>query len=791
MKLILFCIIMSSALVTYGQKSTFVSTYCNHVKAWSNNTGGLIQLPVYNGQGGLVINPSDDEDYPVSSIFSLATILGGYADGALKGMFITNNDYIVPPFNKFNNIPGPVENGSDYYPQYNKIWQVRSWEVLALIDDYNDNKKIDSKPSDHILSWPGRGNKYSKNYDGIIWPDRDLAPFYDQNKDGIYDPYSGDYPIPDPACPNKIPGDMNWSLYHGANANMEIQTLNFAFASDINPILNNTIFSTITIYNTNNNVKDAKFGIYFDFDLGCIKDDYIGSSSATNSVYVYNKTEIDLNPCVEPGAHYNAYREKSPMTSLTCLNRRMDGTIVYDKAANNAAATDPGSPLNFYNYISNRWLNNVNLTYGGNGYDLNSTNNTKYIYPSSPSNPSGWSMKTLGKDFIDPRGFMNFDLGTLNNGQSIRLDFAMTYHKADLTTDHFSRVDTMLSNISLIKDIAYECFDSEEHNEKCIGDCVWPGDTDHNGIVNNLDILNIGPALKSSGAKRELYADFWNPFYSDEWSKNTFQNLNYKHIDCNGSGSINQEDFNAVTNNFFSRNQTYSTWGGYNVEGNDLTFGDLEDSLKGGEEFELEMIFAKNNNFSLFGMAYSVEFDTTLLTLTDVVFEKRWLDKKSPPNFVLEKEKGKLHFGIVKNLGVNAIVHDVPLGILKFRVKDNFEGKYKTLLKYTNYEKIDADGRISELTASNKALVVANPITTIDKEFDGFLLYPNPTIEFVFIKSKEVYVKAELFDVLGVKYEFKVENNSFRAEDVPSGAYMTRLTDENGVRRMHRLIVIK
>lgn len=92
-------------------------------------------------------------------------------------MFITNNDYIVPPFNKFNNIPGPVENGSDYYPQYNKIWQVRSWEVLALIDDYNDNKKIDSKPSDHILSWPGRGNKYSKNYDGIIWPDRDLAPF--------------------------------------------------------------------------------------------------------------------------------------------------------------------------------------------------------------------------------------------------------------------------------------------------------------------------------------------------------------------------------------------------------------------------------------------------------------------------------------------------------------------------------------------------------------------------------------------------------------------------------------
>ena len=105
-------------------------------------------------------------------------------------------------------------------------------------------------------------------------------------------------------------------------------------------------------------------------------------------------------------------------------------------------------------------------------------------------------MKTLGKDFIDPRGFMNFDLGTLNNGQSIRLDFAMTYHKGDLSTDHFSRVDTMLSKISLIKDIANECFDSEEHNQKCIGDCVWPGDTDHNGIVNNMDILNIGPALK-------------------------------------------------------------------------------------------------------------------------------------------------------------------------------------------------------------------------------------------------------------------------------------------------------
>ncbi len=792
MKIALLISLIFFSYGVFAQTRTYTSTYCNGVKAWSNNIGGLIELNEYGGNGGLVVNPQDDNEKPVSSIFNLSAIMAGYSDGELKGLFRTDYpDSPISPFFKYSSIPGPNETGSQYFQQYNKIWNVNMWEIKSLIQDFNDNQKIDHPIPASILSWPGRGNPYSKEIDNIIWPDRAFAPFFDRDKNGSYDPYKGDHPALDQSCPNKIPGQMSWSLYHASHSAIEMQTLIYAFSSDINPILNNTVFSKITVINFNNILRDTKFGIYYDFDLGCIMDDYIGTSVEKNSVYVYNKTEKDLNPCSNQSVNYNPFKVLSPMQSVTCLNKPMSGTIMYGGDNSNAAYSDPSSPLHFYKYISTKWLNNLDLTYGGIGYDVNSTNKTNFIFPSSPSDPSGWSMPTADFNPIDPRGFMNFDLGKLNKNQTEVLDFAYTYHLADLTTDHFSRVDAMLENIDKVKVLYTDCFDSEDHIEICVDDCVWPGDTDNNGIVNNLDLLSIGPALKKEGPKREIFAEYWRPFFANQWSEKTPQSVNFKHIDCNGSGLINKDDVNPVKNNFYSTNYKYEIWGGYNIVGDELTFSDIQDSLKGGEEFKVFMKFGENSLISLFGMAFTVEYDTTFLEFIGSVFEKKWLDKKIEPYSVNFNEKGNLHFGIVKYLGANVEVNNANIGSLSFKVKSNFEGNYTTLLKYKNYEKVTDDGRISQLTSSSKSLVVSNPITTVIEDFKGLILYPNPTIEFVFIKSDRNFVKAELYDCLGLKTEFLLENNSFRVTNNPTGAYMVKLTDDKGVSSFERLVIVK
>lgn len=62
---------------------------------------------------------------------------------------------------------------------YDRHWKVNRQEVLDFISS--------GTTTADIISWPGNGN--STNNEGHY-----LAPFYDNNSDGIYNHLDGDYP---------------------------------------------------------------------------------------------------------------------------------------------------------------------------------------------------------------------------------------------------------------------------------------------------------------------------------------------------------------------------------------------------------------------------------------------------------------------------------------------------------------------------------------------------------------------------------------------------------------------
>jgi len=775
----------------FGQNTNYKTIYCNSVSGKTTNKGIIFDPITYNlGYGGLSVNPTTDADLPVSTIYYANINLLGLVNNKVTGT-IGETTYLGSDASDLYNVSGPYELGGVQIERYNKIWSVRKSEIVSLINDFNDNGKIDITPSINILKWPARGNKNSKNLDEIIWPDRDLAPFFDRDKDGRYDPYKGDYPILDEKCPEKIPGQMIWSIFHGATGNMEVQHLMYAFSSNKDQFLNNTIFSRCKILNLNDVIRELKFGLYVDFDLGCTSDDYFGSSIEKNTFYAYNASEIDQDPCSNNIGKLNLFKTRSPIQSITYLNQKISGTIIYDVGSSSKIFGNPNSTKDFYNYLSSRWMNGARITYGAAGYNSSSTDYTNFMFPSSPNDPDGWSMVTSNFPGKDPRGYMNTELGNMKKYESRTVDIAYTYHLPDTSIDHLQRVDKMMENIDIVQYWYENCFNSQEHDDICSSECVWPGDTDNNGIVNNLDLLNIGAYLTNDGEPRKAVVDYWDGFTAEPWTKTTPQSLNTKYIDCNGSGKITTTDFNAVSNNFYSTNSRYSVWGGYNIKGPQLSFGPLEDSLKGGEEFKIDLLFAEKEIVPLYGMGFTIEYDSSLLTLVESIFEKKWIDKKATPAFVLEKEKGKLHFGIVKTKGVNSEVNNVKLGHLKFKVRSDFKGDYNTLLRYTNYQKIEANGKISHLTSSDVALVVSNPK---DEEPDikgQLVLYPNPTIEFVFIRSDKTFEFAELFDVMGRQYNFIISDNTFRVTNLPTGAYMVRLTDKDEGKVMKKLVVVK
>ena len=93
-------------------------------------------------------------------------------------------------------------------------------------------------------------------------------------------------------------------------------------------------------------------------------------------------------------------------------------------------------------------------------------------------------------------------------------------------------------------------------DEMCnVTDCVWPGDANGNARANNYDLLNIGLGLGQTGPERPFYPDpnnpmAWAPNFSFNWAGQAGP-VNFKHLDCDGNGIIEDTDVQAIDMNYY------------------------------------------------------------------------------------------------------------------------------------------------------------------------------------------------------------------------------------------------
>jgi hypothetical protein len=157
----------------------------------------------------------------------------------------------------------------------------------------------------NILNWPAHGNPAKKE-------DYYLAPFFDRNGDGNYNPYDGDFPgyelvrgQNDCRVSREVNlyGDRNiWWVFNdkgdihtqsgGAAIGMEVRGQAFAFAT--NDEVNNMTFYNYEMINRSTFVlRNTYFGVWVDSDLGRYTDDYVGCDVERGLGFCYNGAEID------------------------------------------------------------------------------------------------------------------------------------------------------------------------------------------------------------------------------------------------------------------------------------------------------------------------------------------------------------------------------------------------------------------------------------------------------------------------------------------------------------------
>jgi hypothetical protein len=409
-------LLASLLIVVLSVKSqTFKSTIeRNNVKAFVAS-GGLLFNDLGNGKGGFNV-PKGANNKDLISIYSSSLWLGAIDNG--------NNIHIAAQTYRQSGLDfkvGPLDLSGDFN-DYDFLWRINKKDVDSLIKF--------GKANDRINLWPGT----YKSLNG----DKTLAPFFDKDANGIYNPANGDYPI--------FPGDealffvYNDDTIHTETVGMplgfQIHGFVYQYVSNNNDFLNNTVF--VDYYITNKSANEYSLvntGVWTDFDLGFYADDRIGTDINRNMYYAYNEGDSD-----------DIYGKNPPAIGVTFLNIPLSTSIRYNNDF--SASGNPTVPQHYYNYLNGLWKDGTSMKDLGDGYNSGG-NVTKFAFSGNPCSQTGWTETSGGVSAGDRRMLGSASFNNFKPNDVKKITVAYTWSRSNLggsipsLCKLFSQVDSL------------------------------------------------------------------------------------------------------------------------------------------------------------------------------------------------------------------------------------------------------------------------------------------------------------------------------------------------------------
>lgn len=333
-------------------------------------------------------------------------------------------------------------------------------------------------------------------------------------------------------------------------------------------------------------------------------------------------------------------------------------------------------------------------------------------------------------------------------------------------------------------------------------DCVLPGDANKDGTVNIFDALNIGVGFNSMGEVRPnavidpiLQAAF-------DWVFNTTTTLNFKHIDCDGNGVVNELDYLAIDQNYQKVENKVVTGADENLPAITLKVPDTirvnpnSPNITIPINLEIGSIDRPIENF--YGVALSLDYDAELVKDIQTTYNENSF--VGDGTTILTRQKNDItksqvgivvtktdHQGINGNGNIAQVGFVVEHDIIELKVIPVTIDIGELTVVDPNGEKI----RVNITSDAETVILILDESFSVSTEEqltkNQFEVYPNPTTGILNISlGNELDLsegRVEIFNTLGQKVLTQTIDHqmTLKTEHLDTGVYWVKIHTNDGV----------
>lgn len=330
--------------------------------------------------------------------------------------------------------------------------------------------------------------------------------------------------------------------------------------------------------------------------------------------------------------------------------------------------------------------------------------------------------------------------------------------------------------------------------------CVFPGDANNDGIVNNKDVLYVGLAYGAIGpVRRNAATDSLVP--STPWVVSTgvasFQGgNNINHADCNGDGIINRHDLRIIDRNYGFRSPKSPGNECWDITDVPLYF-EVSDSIAAGTVVNVNIMLGNSQHpaADVYGISYSILYSRELIKPGTVALDYSG-SLFGTPSDIIYLSKDSNHTGKIES-AISRIDHNNltiagRIGTAGFVMEENLAQKTMITdilnLSFADVTLIRSDETVIPVCAWQDSAVVYEKLVTSDiepRKAKRISVYPNPAGNHLNLELPDVkeYV-FEVADIIGKRAVYGAANRGKVTLDVSHlcrGLYFLTVRDDETV----------